>query len=88
MAKNIAEGLLNKPLCFWEFAYKDEGGPEVGMGILLAQLIHCCLQRFGHVLGLDVALVERMHEFCSTLIMNVPQGKQQGSCSRAEETSL
>lgn len=69
-------------------ADKDEGSPEIGVGVLLAELFHGGLEGGGHVAGIDVSLIERPHEVGSAAVVDVPEGEKQGCRSGAEEATL
>src|SRR5579859_7247612 len=71
-----------------QFANKNKGGPVEWMRFLLAQLPHRALQRSRHVRALNIVPVEMAHQLSCALIVDVPQGKQQGSCPSAEQASL
>jgi len=64
--------LVKGCLFFSELADEDEGSPEIGMGVLLTKLFHGGLKRVGHVAGLHVAAIERLHEFSGAAIVDVP----------------
>ena len=50
--KNIGNLRLVKPCGIIEFTDQDEGGPEIRMGILLAELLHGVLKGAGHFAGM------------------------------------
>ena len=58
------------------------------MGILLAKLFHRGLQSAWHVAALNVALIERLHEVGSALVVDIPKRKKQRGGAGAEEAAL
>jgi hypothetical protein len=60
-AKNIGNFVLVKSCGIIEFADQDKGGPEIGVGILLAELLHGVLKSAGHFAGAEIFAVEELH---------------------------
>ena len=71
-----------------ELADEDEGGPEIRVGVLLAELPHSGLEGGGHVAGIHVSLIEGLHEVGSAAVVNVPEGEKQGGRAGTEEAAL
>ena len=86
--KRYREGGSANCFIFRQFTDQYEGRPEVGMGVLFAELLHSGLQGPGHVTRLNVVLVENLHECGRAFVVDVPKGEKQRSRASTEQPAL
>ena len=79
---------LVKAISFSYLADKDKRSPEIGVGILLAELLHGGLQGSGHVARFDIAPVKGLHESGGASVVDIPKREKEGRCTGTKESAL